>query len=268
MIQLSGFTFLRNALELGYPWVEACMSVLPLCDEFVIGVATDSTDDTAKWVKKVQQRWPEKIRIYEFQWPSITATGTSIGTVQTDVLRQCKGWYRWLIQADEIYAPETLPVVQQLVKEAKYEAYGFPFQHIQSNFQQIIPLHTAAYTRAVRLVRNIDRIIAEHDGWSLLGYQSLYNVDTKPISHVGYEFIENIVAKWANHAKLYADLEEYQALAQEWQDKLDSGNIGPEFEKTDSPFDLPPILHGLIGLRRYAVRPDLLTNPGKYVAGL
>jgi len=259
---LSGYTFIRNGISLGYPFVECILSALPLCEEFVIGIANDSDDDTAKWCEKIQAAYPDRVRLFPFDWPAVTQTGTSIGAAQTLLLRQCKGWYAWCIQADEAYHPNSLPVIHTAVKQARYEAFTVPFQHIQNNFQSVIDMHTAAYTRAVRIVRTIPRIQAHHDGWSFEQYLSSSDLmfDT-PVSHVGYEFCDAICRKWASHAKLYYDLEEYQVLAAEWQAKAASGNFGPEFDKTTSPFDLPPILNGLVGMRDYVVRDGLIEHP-------
>ena len=38
-MKVSGFTFIRNAIKLDYPIVEAIQSILPLCDEVIVAVA-------------------------------------------------------------------------------------------------------------------------------------------------------------------------------------------------------------------------------------
>jgi hypothetical protein len=199
------------------------------------------------------------VRLFPFDWPEITPSGTSIGAAQTLVFRQCRGWYSLLVQADELHHPDSLPTIQALVKEARYEAVSFPFTHLRSNYQEILPMHTAAYTRAVRLVRTIPAISAEWDGWQMQGYKSCYDANPpSPIWHLGYEAPINIVAKWNSHMKLYPDLEEYAVEAAKWQAMADTNNFGPEFDKTESPFPIPPIMKGLVGQRKYFVRPELL----------
>ena len=37
-MKVSGFTFIRNAVSLGFPALESIRSVLPICDEFVVNV--------------------------------------------------------------------------------------------------------------------------------------------------------------------------------------------------------------------------------------
>ena len=44
-MKVSGFTFIKNAEMLGYPFIESIQSVLPIVDEFVIAVGK-SDDNT------------------------------------------------------------------------------------------------------------------------------------------------------------------------------------------------------------------------------
>ncbi|MBM3912615.1 MAG: glycosyltransferase family 2 protein, partial [Sphingomonadales bacterium] len=44
-MKVSGFTFIRNAVLLDYPILEAIRSILPLCDEIVVAVGK-SEDET------------------------------------------------------------------------------------------------------------------------------------------------------------------------------------------------------------------------------
>ena len=49
-IIISGFTFIRNGVELGYPFIESIQSILPIVDEFVIAVGK-SSDDTLERIQ-------------------------------------------------------------------------------------------------------------------------------------------------------------------------------------------------------------------------
>ncbi len=51
-MKVSGFTFLRNGQKLGYPFVAAIRSVLPIVDEFVVALGP-SEDDTEKLVREI-----------------------------------------------------------------------------------------------------------------------------------------------------------------------------------------------------------------------
>ena len=58
-MKVSGFTFIRNAIQYDFPIVEAVNSVLPIVDEFVVNVGR-SDDDTLGLIESIGS---EKIRI-------------------------------------------------------------------------------------------------------------------------------------------------------------------------------------------------------------
>ena len=63
-MKVSGFTFLRNGVKLGYPFVESIRSVLPIVDEFVIALGP-SPDGTEEQLLTIGD---PKIRILHTQW--------------------------------------------------------------------------------------------------------------------------------------------------------------------------------------------------------
>ena len=63
-MKVSGFTFIRNGVDLGYPFILSINSILPLCDEFIV-VVGKSHDDTLERVKAIGS---EKIKIIETTW--------------------------------------------------------------------------------------------------------------------------------------------------------------------------------------------------------
>ena len=60
-MKVSGFTFIKNAEMLGYPFIESIQSILPIVDEFVIAVGK-SDDNTLEIIKSIKD---DKIRIIE-----------------------------------------------------------------------------------------------------------------------------------------------------------------------------------------------------------
>ena len=59
-MQVSGFSFVRNGIKLGYPIKEAIASILPICDEFVIAIGR-SEDETLEQVQSIKDsriKWP------------------------------------------------------------------------------------------------------------------------------------------------------------------------------------------------------------------
>ena len=108
-MKISGFTFIRNGLALGYPFVPAIQSLLPLCDEIIVNVPR-STDDTLAAVRKIGD---PKIRIIESEWDEALRTAGLAMSHHTNIaLRECTGDWCVYIQGDEVLHEETLPLMR------------------------------------------------------------------------------------------------------------------------------------------------------------
>ena len=75
-MRVSGFTFLRNAAQLGYPFIASIRSLLPLVDECIV-VVGKSQDNT---LEQIQALADPKIKIIETEWnPHMTTRGFVYG---------------------------------------------------------------------------------------------------------------------------------------------------------------------------------------------
>ena len=96
-MSISGFTIVRNAVELDFPVVESIVSILPVCDEVVVNVGR-STDRTLDLVRSIGD---PKIRIVETEWNF--AAGESVLRDETlRAMRACRHAWGIYIQADEV----------------------------------------------------------------------------------------------------------------------------------------------------------------------
>ena len=106
-VEVSGFAFIRNAVRLDYPIVEAITAVLPLCDEFVVNVGYapgDEDDGTMELVKSIGS---PKIRIVESRWNPHLTRGAYVYAQQTNIaLFNCRGRWAFYVQSDEIVHEE------------------------------------------------------------------------------------------------------------------------------------------------------------------
>ena len=108
-MKISGFTFIRNGLALGYPFVPAIRSLLPLCDEIIVNVPR-STDGTLAAVREIGD---PKIRIIESEWDEAMRTAGLAMSHHTNLaLEQCTGDWCVYIQGDEVLHENTLPVMR------------------------------------------------------------------------------------------------------------------------------------------------------------
>ena len=85
-MKISGFTFVKNASKLYIPAKEAILSILPICDEFVIALGdNDSDDNTLELINSIGS---DKIRIVHTVWDTSTYTRNTEFARQTDIAKQ------------------------------------------------------------------------------------------------------------------------------------------------------------------------------------
>jgi len=154
---VSGFTFLRNAHILGYPFIESIKSVLPLCDEFIVNIG-DSEDDTLEMVKSIGS---PKIRIIQSQWnEKMKIKGYVYGQQKNIAHFNCTGDWAIYLEADEVIHEEDIPKIknamERYLNNEKVEALAFDFIHFYGNHRTYV-LSPGWYRREVRIIKNTIR---------------------------------------------------------------------------------------------------------------
>jgi len=108
-VKISGFAFIRNGVELGYPFVPSIKSLLPLCDEIIVNVPR-STDDTLAQVRAIGD---PRIRILETGWDETQRTAGLLLSHHTNLaLDECAGDWCVYIQGDEVLHEQTVPAMR------------------------------------------------------------------------------------------------------------------------------------------------------------
>lgn len=108
-MKISGFTFIRNGNDLGYPFVASIRSLLPLCDEILVNVPR-STDGTLQTVRAIGD---PKIRIIETEWDEQQRTaGLALSHHTNLALDQCTGDWCVYIQGDEVLHESSIPAMR------------------------------------------------------------------------------------------------------------------------------------------------------------
>ncbi len=162
-MKVSGFTFLRNAHKLGYPFLQSIRSVLPLCDEFIINVGP-CEDDTLEQVRSIADA---KIRIIENSWNEAMQVRGFVYSQQTNIaLFNCSGDWAFYIQGDEVIHEEDLPAIRAAMEanlhDSNVEALLFDYVHLYGN-HQTQACSPGWYRREVRIVRNTIKIFSPSD---------------------------------------------------------------------------------------------------------
>jgi glycosyltransferase involved in cell wall biosynthesis len=111
---ISGLSFIRNGIALGYPFVEAIRSILPLVDEMVV-VVGESTDGTREAVEAIGD---PRIRIIDSIWHPRITPKASVLAHQTNLgLLSCRGDWVVYVQGNELFHERDLPRMRALMTE-------------------------------------------------------------------------------------------------------------------------------------------------------
>ena len=160
-MRVSGFTFVRNAVKLGYPFVESIRSLLPLVDELVVNVPS-SEDDTLARVKAIGDR---KLAVFESDWDDSLREGGRILSLQTNrALERCCGDWAFYLQADEVLHEADYPAIRAALRlyhsRDNIDGLSFRYVHFEGGYDAVNPFR---YRRQVRVVRNNGKIVSEGD---------------------------------------------------------------------------------------------------------
>jgi hypothetical protein len=153
-VTISGFSFVKNAIKLYYPIVEAITSVLPLVDEFVIACG-DSDDGTTDLIRSIDD---PKIKIIETTWDPKHFVHGAVNAVQSNIaLDACTGDWCIYLQADEAIHQRYLPIIlERMVKYKDFpevEGLLFDYRHFYGSYDLYQTAHNW-YDHEIRVVRN------------------------------------------------------------------------------------------------------------------
>jgi hypothetical protein len=210
-VKISGFSFIRNGLALGYPFVPAIRSLLPLCDEIIVNVPR-STDDTLGAVRAIGD---PKIRILSSDWDDAEKIGDPVMRRHTDLaLEQCTGDWCVYIQGDEVLHEDGIPAMhssmgRELTNPA-VQGLLVDYTHFYGSYWTEV-YSLGWYYKEVRVVRRDSRIRA----WG--GAQGFRTTDGQKLRvknsggryfHYGFALEPAQAAKKiGNLAELYGDQE-------------------------------------------------------------
>lgn len=156
-MKISGFTIVRNAITFEYPVIEAILSILAICDEFVVAVGA-SSDGTRALIESIAS---PKIRIVDTQWDDSLRTNGTVLALETNkaiaMLSPDTDW-AFYIQADEVVHEKYLPAIQQAMKEYKdkpsVDGLLFKYLHFYGSYDYV--------ASSARWYKNEIRVIKPH----------------------------------------------------------------------------------------------------------
>lgn len=156
---ISGFTFIRNGEQLGYPYLASIRSILPICHEFVIAVG-ESEDNTLQVLQSFAEDEP-KIRIIPTTWNEKMIDRGFVYAQQKMIAQfNCTGDWVFYFEGDEVLHEDDIERLHQRVKTVhpneKIEALVFDYYHFFGS-PDWLATSPGWYRRAPRLLRNTVR---------------------------------------------------------------------------------------------------------------
>jgi glycosyltransferase involved in cell wall biosynthesis len=157
---ISGFTFIRNGVELGFPFEASIRSLLPLVDEFVV-VVGKSNDDT---LARIHAIGSPKIRVIETIWNERMADRGFVYAQQKMIAQYaCTGDWAFYLEGDEVVHEAELANIRASVDQHHHnpavEAFVFDYFHFYGT-PEFVADSPAWYRRECRLIRNTIRSYA------------------------------------------------------------------------------------------------------------
>lgn len=163
-MKVSVFTFLRNGVKLGYPFLESIRSALPLADEFIVALGRSDEDERGATRDALASLQEPRLRVVDSVWnEQMKRAGFVYGQQKMLAQSQCNGDWAFYLEADEVLHEEDISSVREAMEEnlgrPNVEALVFDYVHLfgSPSWQAVSP---GWYRRAPRIIRNSIRAVA------------------------------------------------------------------------------------------------------------
>lgn len=229
-MKVSGFSIIRNGAFYGYPFKEAVLSVLPLCDEFIINVGI-SDDNTLEIIKSIDS---PKIKIILTEWDMSQREGGKLLSIETNrALKECTGDWAVYIQGDEVLHERYIPVVKEAMmkyhKDNTIEGLMFRYKHFYGSYDYYQDNFRKWYTKEVRVIRNNGKIVSWGDAMDFKHHDGT-KINSTPIDAEIYHYgwvrpPETLIKKRIDFEKFYKSDEEVDKVIKQIENYDDLGNL-------------------------------------------
>lgn len=164
-MKVCGFTFIKDAIKYDYPISEAILSILPICDEFIVAVGK-SSDETLALIQSIA---PEKIKIIETIWDETQREGGRVLAVETDkafaAISEDVDW-AFYIQGDEVVHEKYLPVIKEAMlkyrDDDRVDGLLFHYLHFYGSYDYIATASNF-YKKEIRVVKRKQAVYSYRD---------------------------------------------------------------------------------------------------------
>lgn len=228
-MKVSGFTIVRNGMLYAYPFKEAILSILPLCDEMIVNVGK-SDDETLEVVKSIKSN---KIKIIESEWDMSLREGRVLSVETNKALKECSGDWCFYIQGDEVVHEKYYDNINSAMKkysaDKNIEGLRFWYKHFYGSYDYIQDNYRNWYIREVRIIKNNENIISWGDAmdFSHKDGSKIFSKDINAeIFHYGWvRPPEKLINKRKDFERLYNCGEIAERNISQFQNYDDLGNL-------------------------------------------
>lgn len=209
-MKVCGFTIVKNAAKLYYPIKESILSILPLCDKFIIALGDCDSDDTTR--ELLESIGSPKIEIFDTAWDKTLQKGGKVLAVETNkAFDAIPAEYDWCfyLQADEVvheeYHSEIKAAMEKYLNDTEVEGLLFKYRHFWGTYDYI-GINRQWYRQEIRIIRNDKAIRSYGDAQGFRKNDKKLKVApvNAYVNHYGWVRPPEIMSKKnLNFAKLY-----------------------------------------------------------------
>ena len=239
-MKISGFTIARNAIKHKYPIKESILSILPICDEFIVNLG-DSEDKTRELIESINS---PKIRIFPYKW-DLSLSDRVLARETDNALKKCKGDWAFYLQSDEVIHQNDLPILYRYMKKyldnKKIDGFKLRWFHFYESFYRY-RIDQGWFQKQVRIIRNNGTMQSLGDAW---GFEKK---DKSPLSVIKTKcFVYHY--GWVSHTCTVADRIKKDADLAPAQDTLTGSRQNRDTNRMPAYFGTHP-----------SVMNDIITN--------
>ena len=262
-MKVTGFTFIRNAIKLDYPIVEAIKSILPICDDFVVAVG-NSEDETFNLIQSID---PNKIKIIPTIWDDSMRENGAVLAVETNKAFQAissESDWAFYIQGDEVIHEKYLPIIHKAMKKYVHskdiDGLLFNYHHFYGSYDYI-GASSQWYREEIRVIKNNKSIYSFKDAQGFRkGNNNKLNVALIPAFVYHYGWVKDpraMQSKQESFHRLWHD--------DQWIEEHVSKTDEFEYEEHVSQLELfkeshPKVMSERIKLKNWKFNYDISRN--------
>jgi hypothetical protein len=186
-MKISGFTIVRNAQLMGYPAIESIRSLLPLVDEYVIGLG-QSDDQTREMIESLND---PKIKIFDSYWDPKPSGGKILSEKTNEALAKCENNWCFYLQCDEVIHERDIVRIHKSMEahenDPDVQGLLFDYIHFYGSYDVIAQARNW-YRREVRVVKKNSGIQSWQDaqGFRINGKKPKVKFSGASVYHYGW----------------------------------------------------------------------------------